>query len=92
MARSQIKAIVVRSAFEEFSLASFLPYVQVKVNTKRHTAFRDCRVRFSLCLDDLSRNNCILRLHYYAVADTVSNKEREHFILTENANTAWPTL
>ena len=26
--------------------------------TKTHTAFRDCRVRFSLSLDNLSRNSC----------------------------------
>ena len=50
MARSQ--AIVVRSAFEGFSLASFLSYVQVKVNTKeclfdKSSSPHNCHISFS---------------------------------------------
>ena len=54
MARSQIcrKAIAVRSAFEGFSLASFLSYVQVKVNTKeclfdKSSSPHNCHISFS---------------------------------------------
>ena len=46
------KAIVVRSAFEGFSLASFLSYIQVKVNTKeclfdKSSSPHNCHISFS---------------------------------------------
>ena len=46
---------------------------------KTQTAFRDCRVRFSLFLDNLSRNSCILGLQPRDKAAMLVVNTKEYF-------------